>query len=59
MKNLFRILAVLSFLAVFGSVGALELGNIGLGAGTIQAFSFLTACIIFSWLGGGFDHIVS
>jgi hypothetical protein len=37
MKKLCGVISTLGFLLIFGSVGAVELGNIGLLQGTLQA----------------------
>lgn len=54
MRGCLCIASGLCFLGVLGSVGAIELGSVGLGQGIAQSVVFLALCVIFGKLGGAF-----
>jgi len=56
MKKVFGVLAVVSFICLFGSVGAVEQDMVTLGAGFIYMALSLAAFSLFTWLAGGFDY---
>ncbi len=54
MKKVFRVLAMLAFFMVLGTVGGIEHNSITLGGGAIMAFVYLAAMTVFAKLGGLF-----
>ena len=48
----FRVLAVAGFIYAFGTVGALEWGDISLGRGAVQITAGLVALFVGAGLGG-------
>ena len=56
MKKVFGALAVVSFICLFGSVGAVEQDMVTLGTGFIYMALSLAAFALFTWLAGGFDY---
>ena len=55
MKKFFGVLAFSSFIAVFGTVGAIEQDMISLGRGVIYGVVSMACLYLFTWLAGGFD----
>lgn len=51
-RGIFRALAALSFIYIYGVVGGLELGGMTIKAGVIHATIATTATLVFSYLGG-------
>ncbi|GEM_PF-6876704 len=49
-------LAFLSFLFMYGSIGAIECGTASIARGTIQALFFAAAWVMFTYLAVGFSR---
>ena len=56
MKKVFGTIAILSFLFLLGTVGAVEQDMIPLGTGVIRVVVGLASLWLFTWLAGGFDY---
>lgn len=56
MKKVFGVLAFVSFMCLYGSVGAVEQDMVTLGTGIICMGLSLAAFALFTWLAGGFDY---
>ena len=56
MKYVFRFLAVISFVCIVGSAGAVEVDNISLLAGLVQSVFFIVCMFLFGFLAVVFDE---